>query len=170
MRNPRYLPLTIILTLKYVEHNLYRHLWDTPVCLFTESYLRLPFIQTILFVPATFLPKAAIFLIYRQLFGVGKRFRIAVDIGILITLLVYLTNIPLAAIYNAPRPGHPWTSLLMTFRDNARPFATAGIVQMSIEAVMNFYIFFLPLNILFHLNMPPKRRWQLAGIFSIAIL
>lgn len=170
VREPRHLLFIAFLTLNRTEHRIDRHAWDTPVCWYTGRFLRLPFTQSMLFAPATFFPKAAIFLLYRQLFGTGRRFRMAVDIGILITFLVYLSNIPLAVIYAAPRPGQSWDSILGSLETNARPFATGGIVQIAIETILNFYIFLLPLRILRHLNMPSKKRWQLVGVFSIAIL
>ncbi|KAI0868548.1 hypothetical protein GGS24DRAFT_207496 [Hypoxylon argillaceum] len=152
------------------QFKYYRHSWDIPVCWYTGSYLKLPFVQTVLFAPAFFFPKAAIFLLYRQLFAIQKKTRIAINFGLLITLLVYLSNIPLAAVYAAPRPGHSWDSLLLTLQANSRPFALGGTIQSAIGTVLDFYIFFLPLPILFRLQIEKERRLQLIAIFSTALL
>lgn len=153
-----------------LEHRSYRHQWDIPVCWYTGHTFKLLFVQTILFAPAFFFPKAAIFLLYRQLFAPKKGTRVAINIGLVITLLIYLSQIPLAAIYSAPRAGHSWNSLLLTIVNNSRPFALGGAIQSAIGTVMDFYIFFLPLPILIHLQMPVKRRVQLVCIFSTALL
>jgi hypothetical protein len=123
-----------------------------------------------LFCPVFFFPKAAIFLLYRQLFAVGKRFRMAIDAGLLVTFLLYLSEIPLAVIYAAPRPGHSWDSLLVTLEANEHPFALGGTIQSVFGTVLDLYIFFLPLPTLYRLQMPSRRRWQLIGIFSTALL
>jgi hypothetical protein len=88
-----------------IEYKFYRHSWDIPVCWYTGDALKLPFVQTLLFSPAFFFPKAAILLLYRQLFAIQRHTHIAINMGLLITFLVYLSNIPLAVVYAAPRPG-----------------------------------------------------------------
>ncbi|KAK4164099.1 hypothetical protein QBC43DRAFT_379012 [Cladorrhinum sp. PSN259] len=152
------------------QHRYYRHSWDTPVCWYDGRYLRLPFVQTMLFAPVFFFPKTAIFLLYRQLFASGRRLQIMIDVGIAITLLLYLSEIPLAALYAAPRAGQSWDELLYTLRDNSKEFALGGSIQSAISTVLDLYIFFLPLPILFKLRMPASRKWQLIGVFSTALL
>ncbi|KAI1173438.1 hypothetical protein F4777DRAFT_447531 [Nemania sp. FL0916] len=152
------------------QFKYYRHSWDIPVCWYTGNYLKLPFVQTVLFAPAFFFPKAAIFLLYRQLFAIQKKTRLAINFGLLITFLVYLSNIPLAAVYAAPRPGHSWDSLLLTLQANSRPFALGGTIQSAIGTVLDLYTFVLPLPILFRLQIEKVRRYQLIAIFSTALL
>lgn len=96
--------------------------------------------------------------------------RVAVNIGLLITLIVYLSNIPLAAIYAAPRAGHSWASLLNSLETNSRPFALGGAVQSGVGTLIDFYIFFLPMPIVWHLQLPQAKKLQLVGVFSTAVL
>ncbi|KJK74563.1 hypothetical protein H634G_10092 [Metarhizium anisopliae BRIP 53293] len=103
----------VIIACKTRQHDSFRHAWDGPVCFYTGRFLQLPFIQTVLFSPVFFFSKAAIFLLYRQLFATGRRLKLAINLGLVITLLVYLSNIPLATVYAAPDPGKPWSSLLV---------------------------------------------------------
>lgn len=170
MRNPSYLFSGTLFDLDLVEHRYYRHVWDTPVCWYNASYLKLPFVQTMIFFPVFFFPKASIFLLYRQLFAVFDGFRKLIDFGILITFLLYVSNVPLAVVYAAPRPGHSWDSLLESLQVNSHPFALGGTIQSAIGTVLDFYIFFLPLPILSRLRMPSSQRWQLVGVFSTALL
>lgn len=148
----------------------YRHSWDIPVCWYTGTYLRFPFVQTVLFFPAFFFPKAAIFLLYKQIFAISKRMRLAIDAGLLVTFLVYLSNVPLAAVYAAPRAGHSWESLLETLQTNSKPFALGGTIQSAIGTVLDMYILILPLHIVWRLQMPLAKRLQLVGVFSTALL
>ncbi|KFA68504.1 hypothetical protein S40285_05399 [Stachybotrys chlorohalonatus IBT 40285] len=150
------------------ESRIYRHQWDLPVCLYTPETLQLSFTQTILFTPAFFFPKAAIFLLFRQLFAINRQRRLAIDFGLLITLLTYLSNIPMAAIYSAPRAGQSWEEFMLVM--DARPLGIAGITQSAVGTLIDFYIFFLPLPILLKLHLPSKRVMGLVGIFSTALL
>lgn len=109
-------------------------------------------------------------LLYRQLFAVQRRTRIAIDFGLLITLLVYFANIPLAAVYAAPRIGQSWASVLENLQANTHPFALAGVVGGAITTFLDFYIFVLPFPLLYCLQLPLRRRLQLVGIFSFAAL
>ncbi|KAI0414247.1 hypothetical protein F5X98DRAFT_257095 [Xylaria grammica] len=152
------------------QHKFYRHSWDIPVCWYSGEALKLPFIQTVLFTPAFFFPKAAIFLLYLQLFAIERRTAILIWLGLVITLLNYLSNIPLAAIYAAPRAGESWDDLLVSLTANSHSFAIAGAVQSAVGTVLDFFIFFLPLPILIRLQISARRRLQLVGVFSTALL
>lgn len=152
------------------DPNYYRHSWDIPVCWYTGEYLRFPFVQTVLFFPAFFFPKAAIFLLYKQIFAISNRMRLAIDAGLLVTLLVYLSNVPLAAVYAAPRVGHSWASLLESLQRDSHPFALGGTIQSAIGTVLDIYILALPLHIVLRLQMPLGKRLQLVGVFSTALL
>ncbi|KND88647.1 hypothetical protein TOPH_06678 [Tolypocladium ophioglossoides CBS 100239] len=152
------------------QHKSHRHSWDMPVCWYTGRFLQLPFAQTVLFSPAFFFSKAAIFLLYRQLFATGKRLRLAINAGLAIIFLVYLSNIPLAAVYAAPDAGKPWNSLLAKLQKVGQRFSLAGLVQSAVGTVMDIYIFVLPMPILLGLHMPLKRRIQLVAVFSTALL
>ncbi|EFY87050.1 hypothetical protein MAC_06948 [Metarhizium acridum CQMa 102] len=152
------------------EHNSFHHAWDVPVCFYTGQFLQLPFIQTVLFSPVFFFSKAAIFLLYRQLFATGRRLKIAINLGLAATFLVYLSNIPLAAVYAAPDPGKPWSSLLVKLQTKGQKFSLAGAVQSAVGTAIDLYIFFLPMPILLGLHLPLKRRLQLVCVFSIALL
>jgi hypothetical protein len=83
-----------------------------PVCWFTGAYFKMLFVQELLFVPAFFFFKAAIFPLYKQPFGVTKQMRIAVNTGLLHALLLYLPNILMLAITQALHIGKTWELML----------------------------------------------------------
>ncbi|RYP12313.1 hypothetical protein DL767_011331 [Monosporascus sp. MG133] len=80
--------------------------------LITAAYFKTFYVQAMPFAPVYFTSKAAIFLLYRQIFRVEERIRVAVNISLLITLLLHLPNLPLSAIYNAPPRRNPWEPML----------------------------------------------------------
>lgn len=160
----------MVLNSMLLGYRFHRHSWDIPICWYTGDSLKLPFVQTVLFSPAFFFSKAAILLLYRQLFVIQPGRRIAINIGLIITLLLYLSNIPLAAVYAAPRAGQSWASLLQSLQVNSHPFAIAGTVQSAVGTLLDIYIFVLPLPILWNLNMALRRRLQLIATFSTASL
>lgn len=100
---------TIMLTGYTIITSIYskydRHQWDTPACWFNKEYLQFLYVQLTIFGPSVFFAKAAIFLMYLQFFGVHKKLRIAVYIGIFVTFSAYWTSVPVAAYYGAPHPG-----------------------------------------------------------------
>ncbi|KAK6197108.1 hypothetical protein LQW54_010903 [Pestalotiopsis sp. IQ-011] len=152
------------------QHKFYRHQWDVPVCWYDAGVFKLTFAQTVIWSPAFFFPKAAILLLYQQLFAIQRTTRIAIYVGMAVTFLVYLSNIPLAAVYLAPRVGQSWESLILTLEANKTPMTTGGVVQSTIATLIDFYIFILPLPIITRLQMPPARRFGLIAVFSTALL
>lgn len=147
---------------------MYRHQWNIPVCWFTPSYFKTLFVQECFFAPVYFTSKTAIFLLYRQLFGIKRWMRISVNIGILITFILYFLNIPLAAVYSAPRVGDPWSSILTS--NGPEKMITWGIVMAAVSTLLDLYIFFLPIPNIVSLQMPFERRIQLVGVFATAFM
>ncbi|KAI1074415.1 hypothetical protein F5B20DRAFT_563668 [Whalleya microplaca] len=152
--------------LAQIKYN--RHLWDIPACWITGTYLKILYVQTTLFAPVFFTSKASIFLLYRQIFGVERHIRIAVNLGLIFSLLLYLPNIPLSAVLDAPPIGTTWDSF--TTSTQSRKMIPWGIVQSSISILLDLYIFFLPLPVIVKLNMPFRRRLQVFGIFTTALM
>lgn len=151
-----------------VAWRMYRNQWNIPVCWFTESYFQTLFVQECFFFPVYFTSKTAIFLLYRQLFSIKRWMRVAINIGIAITFAIYFLNVPLAAIYSAPRVGHSWSEMLTSH--GPRNMITFGIVMAVVSTLLDLYIFVLPLPNILHLQMPLGRRLQVACVFATALL
>ncbi|KAF3760404.1 hypothetical protein M406DRAFT_283563, partial [Cryphonectria parasitica EP155] len=152
----------------FLQPSMYRHQWDIPLCWFTPSYFKRLYVQETFFAPVYFTSKTAIFLLYRQLFAVKKWMRYAIIGGIIFTFLLYFPNIPLAAIYSAPRVGEPWSSILTS--NGPFKMITYSIVMASGSTLLDIYIFLLPLPIVARLHMPLGRRLQLIGVFGTALM
>ncbi|TVY48328.1 hypothetical protein LOCC1_G001473 [Lachnellula occidentalis] len=150
------------------QYKFNRHQWDIPVCWFTGGYFKIVFVQITLFAPVFITSKAAIFLLYRQIFAVQRCMRISINLGLFLTFLLYLPNIPIAALYQAPRWGDPWTSMLTSTRP--QKIIIWGIIQSAISIVLDLYIFTLPLSTIARLNIPFNRRLQIIGVFATALI
>ncbi|KAI1177739.1 hypothetical protein F4777DRAFT_541126 [Nemania sp. FL0916] len=152
-----------------IAQNKYsRHQWDTPLCWLTDgSFVKLAFVQSTLFAPVYFTSKAAIFFLYLQLFGVQTYIKPAVTIGILVSALLYIPNIPISAVLEAPAAGSSWKALSMS--DKPQKIMIWGIISSSFTVLLDIYIFILPLPIISRLNMPLGRRLQILGIFATAL-
>ena len=110
--------------------------------------------------------KAAILLIYLQVFGVVKRMRIAVWVGLIFDFLIYGVSLILVPYFEAPHIGETWDGLLV----NRRPWLVTptGPEQGTCALVLDLYIFILPIPMLSHLQVPSRKRLKLFCIFGTA--
>ncbi|UKZ76613.1 hypothetical protein TrVFT333_004320 [Trichoderma virens FT-333] len=122
-----------------------RHQWNVPICWYTATYMKLIFSFGMLLGPAIFFSKAAILLLYLQIFSAHRAMRISVYIVMVLLVLDYWSGEFLEIAFAAPRPGG-----LALFIDIA--------------------IFVLPLPILWRLNMPLRRRIALCAVFFTALM
>jgi hypothetical protein len=88
------------------------------VCWLNAWYFRSLFVQAMLFAPVFSSFKAAIFLLYCQLFAIKKNLRIAIDLYLIFTGVLYIPNITLAAIFEAPTAGKSWQSMLTEIKSH----------------------------------------------------
>lgn len=87
------------------------HQWDIPACWFGATYLKLLYAQVMTFGMTLLFSRAAILLLYLEIFGVEIGFRVAVYIGLTFNALLCLIFCPMASYYNAPHAGKSWESL-----------------------------------------------------------
>lgn len=120
-----------------------------------------------LFVVGQIFAKLSVLLLFLDIFNVNKKTRIAIYMGMLATLLIYLPSIPVEASYFAPTPGQDWAEAFLNKSDRAVYW---GIVQSILAIVLDMYLFSLPLPLLARLNMSSKKRRQVIAIFSTALL
>lgn len=138
------------------------------MCWFNAWYFKILFVQAAFFAPVFSTSKAAIFLLYRQLFDVKKNVRNAINLGLIFTGVLYLPNIPLAAVFEAPAAGKSWQSMLTETKSHKMVYW--GLVQSSLSVLLDIYIFVLPLPTIAKLHMPLGRRVQLFGVFTTALM
>ncbi|KFA54235.1 hypothetical protein S40293_08142 [Stachybotrys chartarum IBT 40293] len=145
-----------------------RHQWDIPVCWYNAAYLQRLFTQILTFGMTQLFAKAAILLLYLEIFSVKQAMRVAIYAGLAFTTCLYLTFIPMAAYFNAPRAGQPWMSILA---GNNSVYLLPWGVSIGIGSVLiDLYIFVLPLPVVSRLTLSKSKRLQLLAVFGIAFL
>ncbi|KAL8789661.1 MAG: hypothetical protein Q9195_006714 [Heterodermia aff. obscurata] len=122
--------------------------------------------QEILY-PTTFVAKLAILLLYRRVFTVKKPLLYGIYLGMLITLLLYIPNVFLAAYFCAPHVGQGWNAAGV---GGCNDLAEWYVIQAALIVVLDLYIFILPLPTIMQLQMPARRRHGIMLVFMTAIL
>lgn len=91
----------------------------------------------------------------------------AVYIGLIATFCIYFPSIPLSVYYVTPLGGKSWEELTTSHVDVIIYWA---IIQGALSIALDIYIFVLPLPTLAKLQMSPKARRQLIGVFATALM
>ncbi|KAI1807095.1 hypothetical protein F4811DRAFT_560095 [Daldinia bambusicola] len=144
-----------------------RHQWDTPACWFNGYYMKLNFVVQLVMPLSHSFSKAAILLLFLQIFVVDKKMRIAIYGGLVFTVLAYWPNLILVPLFSTPRSGETWESLVTNPR--VRKMTPVGTEQGSLAVLLDLYIFILPMPILASLNMNKTKRLHLIAIFGTAL-
>ena len=105
---------------------------------------------------AAFFSKASIFLLYLQLFWVYTKMRIAIYVGLVVSLSFWMT-IPAGIVTLVEFAPPMWTVHLL--------IAFGGI-----SVFLDIYIFILPLPILFSLRLDLVKKVQLVAVFGTALV
>ncbi|KAK7999102.1 hypothetical protein PG991_014777 [Apiospora marii] len=128
----------------------YRHDWNLPVCWFNADYSKLQFCLTFFSTFCQTFPRAAIFLLYRQLFQVpSSRIQIAIWVGLALTVLTNVPDIPIAVyVYRqyVPTDGR------------STDFRILGPIQGALAVGLDILAFAIPLPIIQRLNLSPGRN------------
>ena len=112
--------------------------------------------------------KLALFLLYYRLFASVYWTKIAIYLGIITTYLFYIACTMAFLILCVPRPGESW----MSSRFNARcaPMVHVASAQAWFGLLSDLYIFFLPLPVLWGLQMPLRKRLRVAAVFLTGLM
>ena len=117
----------------------------------------------VLYVAGTVAAKFSILLLYRRLFGIYKKFLIALYTVATITFCYSLVEI-LVIIFQCRPVNAAWNfSVPRTCAD----LALGGIIIGSINVAADFVTLFLPMPIVWNLNIETKWKIQLIGIFLL---
>lgn len=152
---------------------LYRHDWATPACMFDIRAWKIQFCLTLFSGFVQFFPRAAILLLYRQIFHIHSRaLHIAIWVGLIGTFVATFPNIPVAAIIQAPHRGETWAHAMVRAPSAGRWHDGRywGPIQGGLSVVLDIFAFVLPLPIIATLNLTPRRKKELLFVFSVGFL
>ena len=120
------------------------------------------------FGPTQFFAKGAILLLYLRLFTISPRMRYSIWLGLILDFLLYWSGVPITTYYCTPRIGKPWNAFVID--QNCLKFGIYTVVQGAFSVILDLYIFILPIPVVLKIQMAPKRRVSILGIFGTACL
>lgn len=115
-----------------------------------------------------FFTKLALFLLYYRLFATNSRAKIAISLGILVNCLFYVASCIALIILCLPRRNESWLST--SYAARCDPASKLGNVQGIYGVISDLYIFILPLPVLWHLQMPLRRKLGITAIFFTGLM
>ena len=112
--------------------------------------------------------KAALFLLYYQVFSLDRWTKIAIYIGISITFLFYLANGVANLVLCTPKRNESWTST--PYVERCRRAEVMGDIQGVFGLVSDLYIFVLPFPVLYRLHMSFKKKIGITAVFLTGLM
>lgn len=119
--------------------------------------------------PVAFLSRLSVLVLYLRLFGINKRTKILTYIAVTINLSVCLINIVGTSILCVPAPGQKW--LIASGRHSCRVTADLlGVYVSAISVFTDFFIIFIPLPVIWTLQMSTKKKVGISATFLTGLL
>jgi hypothetical protein len=116
----------------------------------------------------SFFPKAAILVLYLQLFAAKRWIKPAVCVGLIFNFLTYSPLVPSAIYYTTPRGDETWATLALSTGPQRGLYMST--IKAGMSVMMNLYILVIPLPILFKLELAVSKRLQLVAVFATAVV
>lgn len=126
-------------------------------------------INELLFGPAAFFAKLSILLLYLRIFGPNKKLRYVTYASIAVIFAFYTTIIVVPGVLCTRRPSETW----LESRYSPRCIRTDNPIAYSLGVFgvfSNLFIYLLPLRVIWHLQMPLRRKIGVSAIFATGSL
>lgn len=112
--------------------------------------------------------KAALFLLYYQVFSLDRWTKLAIYIGISITCVFYLALGVANLVLCIPKRNESWTST--SYVERCYRTEVMGDIQGVFGLVSDLYIFVLPLPVLYRLHMSVKKKIGVTAVFLTGLM
>ncbi|CAD6577266.1 MAG: hypothetical protein ASARMPREDX12_008289 [Alectoria sarmentosa] len=145
-----------------------RHGWDLHISAYTASYLKIILSETIIAALGFFFSKISVLLLLFRLFSPTQSFRCLVYIGIIWASLILLTSLAVAGALCAPWSGESFGSL-PTF-ERCTHQETWAVAQGALNTILDFFILYLPIPMVWKLNMGQRRKIGVTAIFMTGFI
>ena len=121
-----------------------------------------------LYSPTILMAKLALLLLYLQVFrpNVKTRYCIYLTMGFLV--LFYTATFIAYAVLSIPKPGQSQLESILSL-DTAKDIPL-GITQGAVNVATDFWIFCLPIPVLWSLQLPPRKKIGVMAIFMTGLL
>lgn len=116
-----------------------------------------------------FLVKLSLFILYYNLFGVSRRIRVLIGIGIGAIFTVYTGTALVDVVFCFPRTGESWSEAIADSRCDALSWNMTYIVG-SFGVISDFYILGLPIPLILRMNLPRKKKIGVCALFMTGFL
>ncbi|AEO70528.1 uncharacterized protein THITE_2092033 [Thermothielavioides terrestris NRRL 8126] len=155
-------------SLMLTQLRLARHAWDIPVCWRLGNATKIYFARACLVITATALAKAAILLLFNQMFTVERRAHVAILAGLVVNGVLFLLGIAFESYDVVPAPGQTWDQAALS--DKSDRFSTWAIATGVLTLLLDIYIFVLPVPFIARLNWSTRQRLKALAMFSTGLL
>lgn len=145
-----------------------RHSWDMPLTGYTSRFLKIVLSMCIVWALGTLFAKLAILLLLFRLFSPNRRFRYFIYVGIIWTTLMSLTSVVVVAALCSPRRREAFNNIMVAQR--CRDLNTWSIIQSSLNVLLDFYILYLPIPVVWKLQLGKRRKIGVLGIFMTGLM
>ena len=116
-----------------------------------------------------FFVKLSLFILYFNLFGVSRRIKVLIGIGIGATFTVYTGTTIVDGVFCFPRTGESWAKAIAGSRCDALSWNMTYIVG-SFGVISDFYILGLPIPLILRMNLPRKKKIGVCALFMTGFL
>lgn len=145
-----------------------KHGWDLPIISLSSTYLKIIIAETMLRSLGILFSKLSILLLLLRLFASVQRSRYSIYIAIVWTSLISGLSIVIAAALCSPRSGESFGDRHVQ-RRCARQ-STWAVVQGSMNVLLDFFILYIPLPVVWNLQMGSRRKWGVLAIFMTGLM
>lgn len=165
--------LAMIFSLAYIgliisTKNYARHGWDLPISAYTAGYFKIILSETIIAALGFLFSKVSVLLLLFRLFSPTRKFRYLVFIGIIWATTISLTTSVVAGALCAPWPGESFSSLTVARRCTHQ--GIWAVVQGALNVALDFYILYLPIPLVWQLQMGQRRKIGVTAIFMTGFM
>lgn len=145
-----------------------RHGWDLPVSALTASYFKIILSESIIAALGFLFSKVSVLLLLFRLFSPTRNFRYLVYIGIVWATVISLVTLVVAGALCVPWPGESFSSLTVVERCTHQE--TWAVVQGPLNMLLDFYILYLPIPMVWKLQMGQRRKIGVTAIFMTGFI
>ncbi|KAK3902818.1 hypothetical protein C8A05DRAFT_15174 [Staphylotrichum tortipilum] len=158
--------VSICVILATTNYGWDRHVWDLTIAKAVAGR-QVSFAAQVLFVTAVGCAKISIFMSYLRIAPLGSWFRRLIYVGIALTAIV--SGAILIAFFSQCRPISSYWNLARTKADcfNENPMLMAHSIS---GAILDFFVWALPLPTLYRAKLPLKQRLALLTLFSVGLV
>ncbi|KAA6414778.1 MAG: hypothetical protein FRX48_01528 [Lasallia pustulata] len=158
-----------IATLRQYPRVVGPHQWDIPIIAITSSYAQRVEILAIFYNPLCLAAKLSLYLLYLRIFNPSVRTTYLVYIGITFTAVFHTASLLNNVISCTPRGGHTFLEAVANPKCTVSAI-TVGIVRAAINALIDFFMLYIPMPVVWTLQLPMRRKIGVCAIFMTGLL